>query len=63
MTHEVQQSDCEIYEAGDKSSLVFIMEFLNSTWYATLEHPDTFFAKVTELKLLEHLEDLCTGLH
>ena len=41
MTREGQQSDHTLYGAYDKDSLKFITEVVNSTWFATLEHPDT----------------------
>ena len=63
MTHEGQRLDRALYEAGEKSSLAFIMKVVNRTWYATLEPLDTFFANVTALQLLEHLKDLCTVLY
>ena len=31
--------------------------------YKELEDPDTFYTKVTVIKLLEHLTEFCAGLH
>ena len=31
-------------------------------WYKELEDPDTFYTKVTAIKLLEHLTEFCAGL-
>ena len=36
---------------------------VDETWYKELEDPDTFYTKVTTLKLLDHLTDFCAGLH
>ena len=39
------------------------MAFVNETWYKELKDPDTFYTKVTALKLLDHLTEFCSGLH
>ena len=39
------------------------MAVVDETWYKELEDPDTFYTKVTALKLLDHLTQFCTGLH
>ena len=39
------------------------MAVVDETWYKELEDPDTFYTKVTALKLLDHLTEFCTGLH
>ena len=39
------------------------MALLDETWYKELEDPDTFYTKVTALKLLNHLTEFCVGLH
>ena len=39
------------------------MEVVDETWYKELEDPDTFYTNVTDLKLLEHLTEFCSGLH
>ena len=39
------------------------MDFVDETWYKELKDPDTFYTKVTALKLLDHLTDFCAGLH
>ena len=52
MAHEVKQSDRALYETGEKACLVFIMDVVDSTWYATFEHTDTFFANVKTLEML-----------
>ena len=33
------------------------MTVVDETWYKELEDPDTFYTKVTEIKLLEHLTE------
>ena len=39
------------------------MAVVEETWYKELEDPDTFFTKVTALKILDHLTEFCAGLH
>ena len=39
------------------------MDVVDETWYKELEDPDTFYTNVTALKLIEHLNDFCLGLH
>ena len=39
------------------------MEVVEETWYKNIEDPDTFYTKVTALKLLDHLTEFCAGLH
>ena len=41
----------------------FIMEVVDETWYKELEDQDTFYTKVTALKLLDHLTEFCARLH
>ena len=39
------------------------MTVVDETWYKELEDSDIFYTKVTEIKLLEHLTELCAGLN
>ena len=39
------------------------MAVVDETRYNELEDPDTFYNEVTDLKLLYHLTDFCSGLH
>ena len=39
------------------------MTVVDETWYKELEDTDTFYTKVTAIKLLEHLTEFCAGLH
>ena len=39
------------------------MMVVDETWYKELEDPDTFYTKVTAIKLLEHLIEFCAGFH
>ena len=61
--HEARRNDRQIYETADNACRSFIMAVVDKTWYKDLEDPDTFYTKVTALKLLDHLEEFCAGLH
>ena len=39
------------------------MSVVDETWYKEIEDPDTFYTKVTALKLLDHLTEFFAGLH
>ena len=39
------------------------MEVVDKTWYKELEDPDRFYKNVTNLKLPDHLNKFCSGLH
>ena len=39
------------------------MAVVYEIWYKELEDPDTFYTNVTALKILDHLTELCSGLH
>ena len=52
-----------MYETADNACRSFIMTVVDETWYKELEDPNTFYMKVTAIKLLEHLTEFCVGLH
>ena len=53
--HEARRNDHQLYETADNACQSFIMAVVDETWYKDLEDPDTFYTKVTALKLLDHL--------
>ena len=61
--HEAQQNNRQLYETVENACCSFIMAVVDETWYKELEDPDTFYTKVTALKLLNHLTEFCAGLH
>ena len=61
--HEAKRNDRALYKTADKECKNFIMDVFDGTWYKELEDPDTFYTNVTALNLLEHLTELCSGLH
>ena len=61
--HEARKNDRQLYETADNACCVFIMTVVDETWYKELKDPDTFYTKVTSLKLLDHLTEFCAGLH
>ena len=61
--HEARRNDRQLYETSNNSCQNFIMAVVDKTWYKELEDPDTFYTKVTALKLLDHLTGFFLGLH
>ena len=61
--HEARRNDRKLYETSDNACQSFIMAVVNENWHKELEEPDTFYTKVTALKLLDHLTEFCAGLH
>ena len=61
--HKAQRNDRQLYKTAENACRSFIMTVVDETWYKELEDPDTFYTKVTAIKLLEHLTEFCAGLH
>ena len=61
--HRARQNDRQMYKTADNACRSFIMAVVDEMWYKELEDPDTFYTKVTALKLLDHLTEFCAGLH
>ena len=61
--HKAQWNNRQLYETADNACQLFIMTVVDETWYKELEDPNTFYTKVTAIKILEHLTEFCTGLH
>ena len=61
--HESRRNDRQLYETANNACRSFIMTVVDETWYKELEDPNTFYTKVTALKLLEHLTEFCAGIH
>ena len=41
----------------------FIMEVVDKTWYKELEDLGTLYTNVTSIKLLDHINEFCSGLY
>ena len=52
---EAQRNDRQLYETANNACHSFIMTVVDETWYKELKDPDTFYTKMTAIKLLEHL--------
>ena len=61
--HEAKRNDRQLYETADNACRSFIMTVVDETWYKELKDPDTFYTKVTAIKLIEHLTEFCACLH
>ena len=55
--HKARRNDRQMYETAENSCRSFIVAVVDETWYKELEDPDTFYTKVTTLKLLDHLTE------
>ena len=61
--HKARQNDRQLYETADNACCSFIIAVGDKMSYKELEDPYTFYTKVTDLKLLNHLTECCAGLH
>ena len=61
--NEAKQNDRALYKTTETACKNFIMEVVDKTWYKELEDPDRFYKNVTNLKLPDHLNKFCSGLH
>ena len=53
--HEARRNDRQLYRTANNACRSLIMTVMDEIWYKELEDPDTFYTKVTAIKLLEHL--------
>ena len=51
--HEARRKDRRLYKTADNACQNFTMAVVDETWYKEFEDPDTFYTKVTALKLLD----------
>ena len=61
--HEALRNDRQLYETAKNACRSFIVVVVDENWYKELEDPDTFYTKVTAIKILDQLTELCAGLH
>ena len=61
--NEAQRNDRQRDKTANNSFQSFIMAVVDETWYKEIKDPDTFYSKVTALKLLDHLTECFLGLH
>ena len=61
--HKARINDRQLYKTAENAWRSFIVAVVDETWYTDLEDPDTFYAKVAALKLLDHLTEFCLGIH
>ena len=53
--NEARRNDRQLYETANNACRSFIMAVVDETWYKEIKDPETFYTKVTPLKLLDHL--------
>ena len=61
--HGARRNGRQLYKTAENACQSFIMVVVDETCYKELDDPDTFYTKVTALKLLDHLTEFCAGLH
>ena len=61
--HEASRNERALWKTADTACKNFIMEVVDETWYKELKDTDAFYTNVTALKLLDHLNEFCSGLH
>ena len=54
--HKARRNNRQLYETADNACRSFIIAVVDEMWYKDLKDPDTFYTKVTALKLLDHLK-------
>jgi hypothetical protein len=62
-THKSQLNDYASYEAAERSVANFFHDVVDKIWYNDLKDANTFYTKVTALKIMAHLNANCGGLH
>ena len=60
---EAKCNDRTLYKMADTACKKFIMEVVNKMWYKEIEEPAMFYTNAPALKLLDHLNEFCLGLH
>ena len=58
-----KRNDRALFETADTVWKNFIMEVVDKTWYKELEDLDTFYTNVMALKIFDHINDFCSGIH
>jgi hypothetical protein len=61
--HQAHLNDYASYEAAKQGAAKFLCEIINKVWYNDLKDADTFYTKVTALKIISFLDANSSGLH
>ena len=61
--HTVLKEDHNLYLAGERGTKAFLTTIVDKTWYRELERPDTYYAEVTAMDIMDHLRKRSGGLH
>ena len=61
--HSARKKDYHLYEEEEMGIMRFLTTNVGETWYQELENSETFYTKVTALKLMEHLRKRSGGRH
>jgi hypothetical protein len=60
--HQAHLDDCASYEAAECGVAKFLREVVDEVWYNDLTDADTFYTKVTTLKIVAYLDANSGGL-
>jgi hypothetical protein len=63
LAHQVCLDDYTSYKAAERGATKFLRKTVDEVWYNDLKDADTFYTKVTALKLISFLNANSGGLH
>ena len=61
--HKARLDDYASFEAAERGAAKFLREIVDEVWYNDLKDADTFYTKVTALKIITFLDANSGGLH
>jgi hypothetical protein len=61
--HKARLDDYASYEAAERGSAKFLRDTVDEVWFNDLKDVDTFYTKVTALKIIAFLDTNSGGLH
>ena len=61
--HKARLDDYASYEAAERGAEKFLCKTIDKVWFNNLKDADTFFMKVTALKIISFLNANSGGLH
>ena len=61
--HKARLDDYASFEAAERGAAKFLREIVDEVWYNDLKDADTFYTKVTALKIISFLDANSGGLH
>ncbi len=62
-SHQARLDDYASYKAAKQGAAKFLCKTVNEVWYNDLKDADTFYTKVTALKIISFLDANSSGLY